>query len=118
MALPLGHWQAIEIAAQTALEHGIAVDMQMVGRDGCRHQRITIGHKLGSLLGGDVLKHHAQLGELAAQRDQMPLDEHRLSIKDVDVGIGDLTMNQQRHINGLHPLQHCCDAGQITHPRR
>ena len=73
---------------------------------------------MGGLLGGDVLKHHAQLRELTAQRDQMPLNKHRLSIKDVDLWIGDLTVNQQGHINGLHPLQNRCDAGQITHPRR
>ena len=118
MALPLGHRQAIEIAAQTALKHGVAVDVQVVGRDGCRHQWIAISHKLGGLLGGDVLQHHPQLGELAAQRDQMPLDEHRFSIKDVDVGIGDLAVDQQGHIDGLHPLEHRRDAGQITHPRR
>ena len=68
MTLPLGHWQTIEIATQAALEHGVAVDVQMVGRDGCRHERIAISYKLSGLLGGDVLQHHPQLRELGQTR--------------------------------------------------
>jgi hypothetical protein len=36
----------------------------------------------------------------------MALDEHRLTVEHVDIGIGDLAVDAEDHANRLHPLEH------------
>ena len=71
-----------------------------------------------SLLSGDVLKHDAQSRMAAAQRDQVLVDEGRFPIKNIHLRIGDLAMNEQRHVDGFHALQHRGDPSEITHTGR
>ena len=63
--------------------------------------------------GGDVLERDRQLRQRLAQRHQHPLQEHRLAIEDVDIGIGDLAVHAQRHAVRRHGLQHRHDAGDV-----
>ena len=65
------------------------------------------------LLGRDVLEHDAQFGHAAAQRVEHPLDEHRLAVEDVDLGVGHLAVDQQRHAERRHALQHRHDPVDI-----
>ena len=60
MAFPLGHRQAVEIGPQAAAEHGVAVDVQVVGRDRGRQVGSSAAHEVGGLGGGDVFEHHLQ----------------------------------------------------------
>ena len=39
------------------------------------------------------------------RRGEHAIDEDRLAIEDVDVGIGDLAMDEQRHADPLHRLE-------------
>jgi hypothetical protein len=39
------------------------------------------------------------------QRRQDAVDEHRFAVEDVDIGIGDFAVDEQRHSDRLHPLQ-------------
>ena len=44
------------------------------------------------------------------QRRQHLVEEHRLAVEDVDLGIGDLAMDQQRHAGLLHRLEAAGDG--------
>ena len=46
----------------------------------------------------------------------MAFDEHRLTVKDIDLGIRDLPMDQQRHADAGHRFQHGIELQQIRHP--
>ena len=49
------------------------------------------------------------------QGGQHPLDEHRLAIEDVDLGVGDLAVDQQRHADALEGLKHRGDGADRAH---
>ncbi len=116
MQFPLGYWQAVGIRAEPAPEHGVAVDLQVMGGDrGSQGWRPALneGHGLG---GGDVLEHHLQPLVTFQQGLELTLNEHRFSIEHIHLGVGHLAVDQQRHADPLHRLEHRRDAGQITHP--
>ena len=54
----------------------------------------------------DVLDDDLEALVVAQQRQQALLHEHGLTIEDVDGGIGRLAVNQDRHADPFHPLQH------------
>ena len=62
--------------------------------------------EIGGLGGGDMLEHDLQRGEIAHQRGEHALDEHRLAVEDVDLAVGHFAMDQQRHADPLHRLEH------------
>jgi hypothetical protein len=43
-----------------------------------------------------VLEHDLQVAAPREQRAQVPVDEHRLAVEDVDLRVGDLAVHQQR----------------------
>ena len=57
---PLGHRQAVEVRPQAAGKHGVAVDVQVVGRDRGSQVGRARAHKIDRIDGGDVLQHHLQ----------------------------------------------------------
>ena len=59
---PLGHRQAVKVGPQAAGKQGVAVDVQVVGRDRGRQVGRPATHKINRITGGDVLKHHLQAG--------------------------------------------------------
>jgi hypothetical protein len=66
---------------------------------------VGLAHVVRGLLGGDVLEDDFELGEIAAQRDELLLDEHRLAVEQVDVAAGDLAVHQQQHAGALHGFE-------------
>ena len=111
--LALGHRQAISVRAEPAVEHRVAVDDEMVRRDrrgDVRPGAFDEGHRLG---GGDMLEDDLQRREVADQPGEHALDEHRLAVEDVDLRIGDLAMDQQRHADPLHRLQRRAERGDV-----
>ena len=106
MLLALGDGQAIGVRAQPAGEQRVAIDGDVLRRDGRGDVRPRARHEQRRLLGRDMLQHDPQLRIIVQQRAQDAVDEHRLAVEDIDVGIGDLAMNQQRHADALHRLQH------------
>ena len=100
--LALGDGQAISVRPEPAGEQRVAVDDQVLGRDGrgdLRPRSLDERHRLG---GGDVLEDDLQAGQIADQRREDAVDEHGFAVEDVDVGIGHLAMDQQRHADRLH----------------
>ena len=55
--------------------------------------------------GRDMLEDDFELGEVADQRGQHAVDEHRLAVEHVDVRVGDLAVDAQHHADRLHPLE-------------
>jgi hypothetical protein len=53
-------------------------------------------HVLRRLARGDVLEHHLQRREVAPQRLHHAVDEHRLAVEQVDLGVGHLAVHQQQ----------------------
>ena len=112
MLLALGDRQAIEVRTDAALEDGIAVVAQVMRRDRAAHARadgLDEGH---AFAGRDVLQHDLQPLMPPEQRRQHLVEEHRLAVEDVDVGIGHLAMDQERHAGLLHRLE---AAGDLVH---
>ena len=93
--------------------------MQMMWGDRGGETRITgqvcITDEINSLLGGDVLQHDAQGWITLAQGNQVGFDECSFAIKHIHITVSDLAMDEQRHVDGLHSLQHLADPGQIAH---
>ena len=57
-------------------------------------------------------------GKSRDQRREHALDEHRLAVENVDLGIGDLAMDEQRHADPLHRLQRRAERGDVGHAVR
>ena len=54
-------------------------------------------------------------GKVAAQRDQLAVDEHALAVEQVDLAVGHLAVHQQRHAGALHGLQGGVGQAQVGH---
>ena len=68
VALALEHGQAVVVRPQPAGEDGVAVEQQVVRRDGGRQVFIGPAHVLRRFFGGDVLQHDLQRRKVAPQR--------------------------------------------------
>ena len=66
-------------------------------------------HEIDAVLRRQVLQDEAQAGELLHPLRQIALDEHRLAVEDVDLGIDVLAVHQERHADLFHALQHAHD---------
>ena len=96
-----------------AREHRVAVDMQMLRRDGGSNIGPRCNHEIDCLCGGDMFENNPQFREIAHHLVQGTLDEHRLPVENVDIMVGHLAMDQQGHIDCLHPLKNAIDVGDI-----
>ncbi len=85
--------------------------------DGGGGVAVGLGHVVGGVLGGDVLEDDLQLGKIAAQRDELLLDEDGLAVKQVDVAAGHFAMHQQQHAGLLHGFQGLVGFAQVGHAR-
>ena len=88
--------------ANAALKNRVAVVEQVVRGDGGRRERACALHVLRCVSRGDVLKHDFQARKIAAQRDELLVNEHRLAVKQIHVAIGHLAVHQERHARALH----------------
>ncbi len=106
MATALEHRQTVVVGADAAHQQVVAVHQQMLGGDGRRHPLRGRQHKLDRLRRGDVLHHHLQMREATNHGDQMAFDEDSLAIEDIDLFIGHLAVDQQRHLQLGQRLEH------------
>ena len=65
MDLAFGDWQAIEVRANAALEHGIAIKIKVMGCDGGGNRVAGCLHKSNGIGCSDMLKHDLEAGEIA-----------------------------------------------------
>ena len=115
MAFPLGHRQAVEVRPQPPLKHRVAVDVQVVGGDRGGQVGRGAAHEVGGIGRGDVLQHHLQARVATQKGLQVPLDEHRLAIKDVDLRVGDLAVDEQGQTDPLQRFEHRAELGEVAH---
>ena len=100
-----------------AQKHGIAVVKQVVRGDGGGRESACALHILRGLARGDVLEDDFELGKIAAQRDQLLVDEHRFAVKQIDVGRSDFAVHQQEQPGTLHGFQGAVGLAQIGDAR-
>ena len=67
-------------------------------------------HDISGLLGGDMLDHDLEALMIFKQRQQRVLHEHAFAVENVDRGIGGFAVDQHRHADPFHPLQHRADG--------
>jgi hypothetical protein len=86
-----------------------------------RDRRRDVGRRSGDersrLRGGDVLQHDLQCRKVAHDRAQQSLDEDALAIEDVDVRIGDFSVQRQHDTLLLHRRERGIDALERRDPR-
>ena len=61
-------------------------------------------HEIDGVGRGDVLQYHLEGREVGEQGRQGALDKNRLAIEDVDVRVGHLAVDEERHADLLHAL--------------
>ena len=118
MAFAFGHGQAVVMRFDAANQNVVAVNNQVVGRDGGGQILIGAFYIIHPVRCGDMFHNHAQIGGFAPDRVQHAVDEHRLAVKDVNIGVGDFAMHAQRQANFGHAFQHAAHAVKIRHARR
>jgi hypothetical protein len=86
MRLALEHRQTVVMRTQAALEDRVAVVQQVVRGDrrGSPVRRASLADVLRGVFRRDVLEHHLQLGQVAAQRLEHAVDEHGLAVEQVE----------------------------------
>ena len=106
MNIAFEYRQAVQVRTNTADQHMVTVEHQMLRGDSGRQQFIAVTHILGGIFGGDMLKDHLQSGQALAQRLHHGFNKARFAIEYINLGVGDFPMYQQRHPQFFHPLQH------------
>ena len=104
--------------ANSADQHGVAVDVQMLGGDRGRDIGPRAIHEGDRLCRGNMFEHQLETRQVGQQWPKDAFDEHGLPIEDVDVRLCYLAMHQQRHADCLHPFQHRIDSADISHAMR
>ena len=79
-------------------------------RDRRRQVRPGRGYVVHRFFGRDVLKHDAQFGQPSPQPVEHPVDKHRLAVEHVDLRVGHLAVDQQRHAEPCHAFEHRRDS--------
>ena len=87
----------------------------MLGRDGRAHETVGLGHVLRGFARGDVLEHDLEFGEIAAQRNQLLVDEGRLAVEQVDLAARDFTVHQQQQAGALHGFERRIGLAHVGH---
>lgn len=97
MDIALEDRQAEQVWANASDQHVVAVEHQVLWRDGGAEETIACLHILRRFFGGDVLEDDLQLRELLADRFHHLLDKARLAVEDIDGRVGHFAVDQQRH---------------------
>src|SRR5262249_41475362 len=116
--LALGHGEAIHVWPQATGEECVAVDHQVMRGDGGGEVGAGAGDEIYGFPGRYMLEHDLESRQTLRERLQYTLDEDRLAIGHVDSGIGDLAVDEQRHADIRHTLEHRRDLPDIGHPLR
>ena len=85
----------------------------MLRRDGGGNIIATRINKCDRVGGGDMFKDYSKFGQVAHQFRKCLLYKHRLTVKYVDMRIGHLAMDEQRHANARHMFKRRHDVCHI-----
>ncbi len=86
--------QAIEVRANAANQHVVAVVQQVLRSDGRADVGRGLGDELRGIAGGDVLEHHLQCREALDHTAHVLVDEALLAVEHVDLAAGHFAMHQ------------------------
>ena len=114
---PLEDGQAVMVRAKAAGKKRVAVEKEMVCRDGGANMPFCLGHIPGGFFGGNVLKDNFQSGQFFPQGNQDPVNKDGFPVKNVHPGVGDFPVHQKRHVEALHGFQRFHAQGNICHAR-
>src|SRR3984885_15269360 len=106
--------QAVVVRTQSAGEQRIAVQQQVLRRDGCRDAAACGAHEFDRRPGAYVLEHDPQARPALGQWRQYLLDEAGLALEYVDPRVSDLAVHQQWQIERRHSRKRWlepCDLG-------
>ena len=101
------------MGADSALKHRVAVNTEVMGCDGRRKIWATGFNERHGVGRRDVFENHLERGKIRDQLRKDAVDEDSLTVKDVDMAIRHLTMDQQRHADPLHDLKHAVDLSDV-----
>ena len=110
--LALDDRQAVVVRPDAADEQVVAVQDQVVDGDRRRRRSPRASTKATPSAVVTCSSTMRSSGSARAERRQHPLDEDRLAVEDVDLGVGHLAVHAERQADRRHPLQH------RHHPRR
>src|SRR3546814_20090712 len=74
--------------------------------------------ELRGLGGGDMFEDDLERGERTHQRFERAFDEHRLAVENVDVMVGGLAVDQERHADVLPPPEYAHAVRDIGEDRK
>ena len=97
------------------LEESIAIEGDVLRRDGGRYILGRGRDEVDSILGGDVLQDNAQVRQLLSQRLQLLLYKDSFSVKHVHMAVSHLPMHQQKQAF-LLPVSHVGFRGKHESP--
>lgn len=116
MGFGLEHRQTVVVRTDAALEEGVAVEQQVMGRDGGGDPIRGVLDEAHGVAGGDVLDHDAQAVEALEEASEGLLEEDSLTLEDVAVGIDAFPVDQERQPARLHRLEHRPGALEARQP--
>src|ERR1700730_7678620 len=117
VGLRLEHRQAVVVRAQAAGEQRLAVQQQVLRRDG-RHDPVPPRKdEVHGGAGGDVLEHNAQLAVALRERREHRIDERGFPVEHIDRGVGDFPVHLQHHAELGHAREHRVDAPHVGDSR-
>ena len=105
--------QAVSVRADAAIEHRVAVEHQMLGRDRRGDVWPARAHEVNGIGSGDMLEHDLQRRKVVNKTGQCAFDKHGLAVKNVDVMVGDFAVDEQRHADPLHGFEHGVKVGDV-----
>ena len=97
--------QAEKMRSDAAYQHIVTIKKQMLGRNGGGYSVSSRSDEIDGVLGCNMLKNDAQIGEFLDQRCQCSLDKNSLAIENVDIVVRDFSVYQQREVASFHGRQ-------------
>ena len=117
MGVSFQYGQAKQNRLHATTEHIGSMVQKVVRCDRCGNVCALFGNKAGCVFRRNMLKNDFKVGKGRNDRDEVLVDKNLFSIENIDLGISDFSMNEQRELVLLHRFKNrvqgsdCADAG-------
>src|SRR4051812_23123106 len=105
ISLAFEHWQTVQMGADPSHKQRVTIKKQMLRRDRSSNIGRSFADEFGGLNSGYMLERKLQAGEVVHDLLQLTADKHALTVKNIDIGVRDLAMNQKGKGVSLHRRQ-------------